>query len=142
MNSSAPEIPVQPIPFEYDLPNLARAIGASGIVKIVALGSSSTAGEGGITAYPLRLEAFLREEYANQRIEVLNRGVGGEEAPKELERMDRDVIAEKPNLVIWQIGTNAVWQGRRIIRHPMRKLLWRFAKASTAFVVKALSISS
>jgi lysophospholipase L1-like esterase len=43
-------------------------------------------------------------------IDVLNRGIGGEEAPKELDRMKKDVLAEKPDLVIWQIGTNAVWQ--------------------------------
>jgi lysophospholipase L1-like esterase len=113
MNSSPPQIPVQPIPFEHDLPNLARAVAASGTVKIVALGSSTTAGEGGIVAYPYRLEAFLRDAYANQRIDVINRGVSGEEAPKELDRMDCDVIAEKPDLVIWQMGTNAVWQSKQ-----------------------------
>ncbi len=26
--------------------------------------------------------------------------------------MERDVIAEKPSLVVWQVGTNAVWQGQ------------------------------
>ncbi len=113
MNSSPPQIPVQPAPFEYDLPNLAEAIEAASRVKIVALGSSTTAGEGGIVAYPYRLEAFLRDSYANPRIDVLNRGVGGEEAPKERDRIDRDVIAEKPRLVIWQMGTNAVWQSKQ-----------------------------
>ena len=41
---------------------------------------------------------------------MVNQGIGGQEAPIELERFDTDVIAEKPNLVIWQVGTNAVWQ--------------------------------
>jgi hypothetical protein len=41
---------------------------------------------------------------------MVNDGIGGQEAPIELERFDSDVIAEKPDLVIWQIGTNAVWQ--------------------------------
>jgi hypothetical protein len=112
MNSSPPQIPVRPVPFEYDLPNLARAIDAAGSVKIVALGSSTTAGEGGIVAYPYRLEAVLRDKYTNNRIDVLNRGVGGEEAPKERDRIDHDVIAENPSLVIWQMGTNAVWQSK------------------------------
>jgi lysophospholipase L1-like esterase len=113
MNSSPLQIPVQPAPFEYDLPNLAEAIEAASSVKIVALGSSTTAGEGGIVAYPYRLEAVLRDKYANPRIDVINRGVGGEEAPKERDRLDRDVIVEKPRLVIWQIGTNAVWQSKQ-----------------------------
>jgi hypothetical protein len=112
MNSSPPQIPVQAIPFEYGLPNLAQAIEASDTVKIVALGSSTTAGEGGIVAYPYRLETLLRDKYMSPRINVINRGVGGEEAPKELERMNRDVIAERPSLVIWQMGTNAVWQSK------------------------------
>jgi lysophospholipase L1-like esterase len=112
MNSSPPQIPVQPVPFEYDLPNLARAIDAAGSVKIVALGSSTTAGEGAIVAYPYRLEAVLRDKYTNHRIDVLNRGVGGEEAPKERDRIADDVIAENPSLVIWQMGTNAVWQSK------------------------------
>jgi hypothetical protein len=61
-------------------------------------------------AYPYRLEALFREKYPKVMIDVLNRGIGGEEAPVELARMDRDVIAEKPSAVIWQIGTNSVWQ--------------------------------
>jgi hypothetical protein len=116
MNSSPPQIPVQPFPLEHGLPNLAKAIGGTEAVKIVALGSSTMEGEGGIVAFPYRLEAALRQAYQdrhpNQRrmIDVLNRGIGGEEAPKELGRMDKDVLAEKPCLVIWQIGTNSVWQ--------------------------------
>jgi lysophospholipase L1-like esterase len=116
MNSSPPLIPVQPAPFEYDLPNFAAAIAAAGSVRIVALGSSTMSGEGGIAAFPYRLEAVLRDGYDNRRIDVLNRGVGGEEAPKELERLQRDVIDERPSLLIWQMGTNAVWQKKE--DHP------------------------
>jgi hypothetical protein len=116
MNSSPPQIPVQPAALEFDLPNLGKALGSKDAVKIVALGSSTMDGEGDVVAFPYRLEAALREgykrRYANQRrmIDVINRGIGGEEAPKELKRMDRDVFAENPCVVIWQIGTNAVWQ--------------------------------
>ena len=39
---------------------------------------------------------------------MLNRGKGGEDVSEELARLDRDVIAEHPELVIWQVGTNAV----------------------------------
>jgi hypothetical protein len=117
MNSSPPQIPVQPAPLEPGLPNLAKAIGGTNAVKIVALGSSTMEGEGGIVAFPYRLEAALRQTYLdrhpNQRrmIDVLNRGIGGEEAPSEFKRMEGDVIAESPSLVIWQLGTNSVWQG-------------------------------
>ena len=104
------QIPVQPIAFEYPLSNFAECLKSLGPAKIVALGSSTTAGEGDIVAYPYRLEALLRLQYPDLMIDVLNRGIGGQEAPKELARLDRDVIAEQPNLVIWQVGTNAVWQ--------------------------------
>jgi hypothetical protein len=116
MNSSPKQISVQPATLEPGLPNLAKAIGGTDAVKIVALGSSTMEGEGGIVAFPYRLEAALRQTYLNKHpsqrrmIDVLNRGIGGEEAPQELNRMEKDVLAEKPCLVIWQIGTNAVWQ--------------------------------
>jgi hypothetical protein len=38
--------------------------------------------------------------------------VGGEEAPRERDRLQRDVVEENPSLVIWQVGTNAVWKAR------------------------------
>jgi len=34
------------------------------------------------------------------------------EAPAERDRFVTDVIPAKPNLVIWQVGTNAIWQRR------------------------------
>src|SRR5690348_16849341 len=110
MNSSPPLIPLTPAPLDYELPNFAAAIKAGGGVRIVALGSSTMSGEGGVTAFPYRLEAALRDRYENRRIDVVNRGIGGEEAPKELERLQRDVIDERPSLLIWQMGTNSVWQ--------------------------------
>jgi lysophospholipase L1-like esterase len=86
----------------------------------VAIGSSSTAGEGGIAPYPCRLELSSRDpnnwppkggdQFKNRMIDVLNRGKGGDEAPGELGRFATNVIKEDPALVIWQVGTNAVWK--------------------------------
>ena len=97
-----------------------QTIQCRGPVKIVAIGSSSTAGEGGIAPYPCRLETALRDpnnwppngadRFKKRMIDVINRGVGGEEAPDERDRLERDVIDENPSLVIWQVGTNAVWK--------------------------------
>jgi lysophospholipase L1-like esterase len=110
MDSDPPEIPVQPILFAYGLTHFAQSL-IRGKAKIVAIGSSTTAGEGGIQAYPERLLSLLQAEYANTRITVVNEGIGGTEAPGELERFATDVIEAKPDLVIWQVGTNAVWRG-------------------------------
>jgi lysophospholipase L1-like esterase len=109
MDSDPSQIPVVPIPFEHGLAHFAQSL-ATGQARIVAIGSSTTAGEGNIKAYPERLLSFLQAEYPNTVITMVNQGIGGQEAPSELLRFDTDVIAEKPDLVIWQVGTNAVWQ--------------------------------
>lgn len=109
MDSDPSEIPVVPIPFEHGLTHFAQSL-TGGQAKIVAIGSSTTAGEGNITAYPERLLSFLQSQYPKAKLVMVNKGIGGQEAPIELKRFDTDVIAEKPDLVIWQVGTNAVWQ--------------------------------
>jgi lysophospholipase L1-like esterase len=108
-------IPVHVAPFAHRLPNFASRLGGSGPIKVVAIGSSSTAGEGGIVPYTYRVQTALRAKYAGRMVDVLNRGISGQEAPEELARMQTDVIDEKPALVIWQVGTNAVWQPGRDI---------------------------
>jgi acyl-CoA thioesterase-1 len=80
-------------------------------VTIVAIGSSSTAGAGASSpnhSYPSRLAVELRQLFPGRSITVLNRGVNGEEVPDMLARLDQAVLAEKPDLVLWQVGTNAV----------------------------------
>lgn len=92
------------------MPRLAGRLAGVGSIKVAALGSSTFAGEGGIVPMPQRLETALRAYYPGRNFDVLNRGVGGEEAPNELRRMQSDVIDERPSVVIWQVGTNAVWK--------------------------------
>jgi lysophospholipase L1-like esterase len=80
-------------------------------LTIVAMGSSSTLGVGASTpasSYPSRLEKELRQRFPGVEIRVLNHGVGGQDVPEELTRLGRDAIAEHPDLVVWQVGTNAV----------------------------------
>ena len=116
MTDTPPEgdIPAEIINLQHPLPNLAAALLGSAPVRIVAMGSSSTAGRADVVPYPHRLEMYLRvrygeEQFPNLKIDVLNRGKGGEEAIEELARFDADIFAEHPALVIWQVGTNAVF---------------------------------
>ena len=84
-------------------------------LTIVAIGSSSTEGAGASSdsaAYPGRLQALLGTRFPGIAIRVLNRGVGGEEEADMLARFDRDVIAEKPDLVLWQVASNAIVRDR------------------------------
>jgi hypothetical protein len=106
-------IPVHADPLQYPLPHFAERLASKAAVKIVAIGSSSTAGEGGIAPYPERLREMLRQTYPNSDINVINKGVSGQEAPDELQRMQA-VIDEKPALTIWQVGTNAVWKDQNL----------------------------
>jgi len=111
-------IPVHADPLQYPLPNLADRLARKGEVKIVAIGSSSTEGEGDIVPYPRHLQDMLRQKYGNPLIDVINQGVGGQEAPDELKRM-QGVIDAKPALTIWQVGTNAVWKGQDLDKVDM-----------------------
>jgi lysophospholipase L1-like esterase len=92
------------------LPHVAAKLAAGKPVVIVAFGSSSTQGYGSSSpefTYPNRLAAQLHRKYAGADITVLNQGVGGEDAPEMMKRLQA-VIDAKPDMVIWQVGTNAV----------------------------------
>src|SRR4051794_30315086 len=80
-------------------------------IKVVAIGSSSTAGAGASApagSYPSRLEAELGRHFPGHQLTVVNRGVNGEEAPDMVARFEKSVIAEAPHLVLWQVGTNSL----------------------------------
>jgi lysophospholipase L1-like esterase len=97
--------------FDHQLARMARRIANEKPIKIVAIGSSSTAGAGASSpeaAYPSRLEHELSDYFPGYDVSVLNRGVNGEEAPDMLARFGSSVIAEEPDLVLWQVGTNWV----------------------------------
>jgi hypothetical protein len=103
------DIPAELVSFKYPLPRFAAALRGKAPVRVVAMGSSSTAGREDVVPYPSRVEMYLRRKYGNPHIDVVNRGRGGEEAIEELLRFDSDIFAERPSLVIWQVGTNAVY---------------------------------
>jgi lysophospholipase L1-like esterase len=97
--------------FIHPLSRVSQTAVRGGPVTIVAIGSSSTAGVGASSAaaaYPNRLQAMLRARAGRIPVNVLNRGVSGEEIRDMMARFDSNVIAAKPDLVLWQIGTNSV----------------------------------
>jgi len=93
------------------LPHTIARLRSGSPLKIVALGSSSTAGAGASDSahnYPNQLAGALQRRFPKSRVSVLNKGVNGEKTADMLARLDRDVLAEHPDLVIWQTGSNEI----------------------------------
>lgn len=99
---------------EGGLPRLDRKWRAGVPIRMVALGSSSTAGAGASTpqgSYPSQLELALRRRWPGREFVVINAGVNGQDARDMLDRLERDVLSHKPDLVLWQFGSNGVMRG-------------------------------
>ncbi len=102
------------------LTRVSQKLNAGAPVTIVAIGSSSTAGAGAslpAANYPSRLAVELNQHFPHHAFTVLNRGVGGEEVNDMLKRFDTAVVAAKPDLVLWQLGTNSVIRGHKLADH-------------------------
>jgi len=108
--------------FSQPLRRVAHRLAAGEPVTIVAIGSSSTAGAGAsspATSYPSRLADELKQRFPGHDITVLNRGVNGDETQQMLARFATDVIAPRPDLVLWQVGTNSVLRDHSLRTHAV-----------------------
>lgn len=79
------------------------------VFKVLVIGSSSTAGVGATSperSYTERLETELERRLAGVEVDVVASGIGGETAAGAEKRMSKVIAAVKPDLVVWQIGTN------------------------------------
>lgn len=77
-------------------------------VRIVALGDSITRGvRAGVKAEET-FAALLQGELQKQKVaaEVVNVGIGGERTDQALKRLDKEVLARKPRIVVIMYGTN------------------------------------
>ena len=114
------DAPLDMVRFANPLSRLSQKLNSGEPITIVAIGSSSTAGAGASTPsanYPSRLQAELKQRFPGHAITVFNRGVNGEEVGDMLKRFDAAVVAAKPDLVIWQLGTNSVLRDHRLTDH-------------------------
>lgn len=108
-------------------------------IIIVALGSSSTTGFGTFrsgAAFPDVMKQELLRLRPSARIELINSGRIMEDIPSNVARLDNDVLRYKPDLVVWQLGSNdAVWRGiadnaKEMVSNAVKRL-----KATNADVV-------
>jgi isoamyl acetate esterase len=95
----------------------ATPAGASGGIvlkkgeRIVFLGDSITAGGAGPRGYVTLIKNALLEKQKDLGIQIVGAGVSGNKVPDLQRRLDRDVLARKPSLVVIYIGINDVWHG-------------------------------
>ena len=120
--------------FKVSLPNTARAIRRGAALVIVAIGSSSTQGIGASDqahTYPVLLAEELRRRWPRLAVTVVNKGVGGETADQMLARFARDVLPYRPQLVIWQTGSNSALQSGDVqgYEHTIREGIARLKAA-------------
>jgi len=78
-------------------------------VRVLAIGSSSTVGVGASSpsaTYIAKLETSLEGSLKGMDFDVMGRGLSGEVAQGAADRMKHEVEETKPDLVVWQLGTN------------------------------------
>lgn len=106
------------------LPRVRAKLAAGEPVTIVALGDSITTFFGNHSRdrgyYPVPLESayygvfagYLRLAHPEAKIRLINKGIGGEVADRGLERVERDVLSQNPDLVFVMYGANDGRVGR------------------------------
>ncbi|MCA0319109.1 MAG: SGNH/GDSL hydrolase family protein [Proteobacteria bacterium] len=89
------------------LPQTAARLKGGQVVRILAIGSSTTAGVGsGGLGFAHRLGPILKSRFPRATIEVVVSGVSGETASGAAGRLASELVRHKPLLVVWQVGTN------------------------------------
>jgi lysophospholipase L1-like esterase len=103
------EAPAADIAVPVPLPAVAQALDAHRPIRILAIGSASAAELGlasGVKSYPVQVTDILEHALTGVSVEISNRGVGGEVAQTSADRIRGEVALVKPDLVLWQLGTN------------------------------------
>ena len=77
--------------------------------RIVFLGDSITQAGAGPNGYVTMIRQALNKQHADLKIDVIGAGISGNKVPDLQRRVDKDVIAKKPTIVVIYIGINDVW---------------------------------
>jgi acyl-CoA thioesterase-1 len=107
-------VPDELLGFTAGLDHTRARLAGEGTATILAIGSSSTEGVGASDAdhtYPARLAVHLAARVPGAAIRVVNRGIGGEVVATTAKRLKTEVATVRPDLVIWQVGTNDAVRG-------------------------------
>ena len=90
---------------ESPLPNVAAVLAKRKTLRILAMGAAPGLGrrDGGYTEL---IESMLEHALKDVDVVMINRGVSGELAANAAFRMKNEVALDRPDLVLWQVGTN------------------------------------
>lgn len=82
--------------------------------RIVFLGDSITqGGDSHDKGYVRLIRKALADKHADLGIEVIGAGISGNKVPDLQRRLEKDVLARKPTIVVIYIGINDVWHGEK-----------------------------
>ena len=81
--------------------------------RIVFLGDSITQQGAGPKGYVTLIKQAIQQKHPDLGIEVIGAGISGNKVPNLQARVDKDVIAKKPTIMVIYIGINDVWHGEK-----------------------------
>jgi isoamyl acetate esterase len=81
--------------------------------RIVFLGDSITQAGAGPKGYVTHINNALQDKQKDLGVEVIGAGVSGSKVPDIQARLEQDVLAKKPTVVVVYIGINDVWHGEK-----------------------------
>lgn len=112
--------------------------------RIVFLGDSITAGGNSGKGYIQVIRAHLADKKKDLGIECIGAGISGNKVPNLQKRVDKDVIAKKPTIVVIYIGINDVWHGEKnpkngtapdVFEAGLKEVIGKCTKAGAQVVV-------
>lgn len=114
--------------------------------RIVFLGDSITQAGNDPGGYVATVRSALQEKYAG-KVEVVGAGISGNRVPDLENRLERDVLAKKPTLVVIYIGINDVWHSlngrgtdKNAFRDGLIRLIDRIEKGGARVILSTASV--
>ena len=78
-------------------------------MRVVFFGDSITQAGAGTGGYILRLDTLCKSEGQGDNYEFIGAGIGGNKVYDLYLRMENDVLAKEPDVVVIYVGVNDVW---------------------------------
>jgi len=114
---------------------------------IVFLGDSITQQGAGPNGYVTLFREAIEKSRPESGIKVIGAGIGGHKVPDLEARLDKDVLAHKPNVVVIYIGINDVWHSQNGRGTPadkyeagLRSLIKRCTDAGARVILSTPSV--